>query len=133
LYHSLFFVDKSLLARNSLNNASCCCVGIPFEGDPRQIAALLGGYISIITPHFSAVKSLSGAKKVEVLAVLNENRPDFLPDIPTIRELGYKVPQASFTALCAPKGTPDEVVKKLYEVVDKVRRGQMPSLQKKGW
>ena len=97
-------------------------VDVPFEGDPQQIAALLGGHIPIITAHFSAVKSLSGARKVKVLAVLNENRPDFLPDIPTIHELGYKVPQASFTALSAPKRAPDEVVKKLYEVVDKVRK-----------
>ena len=97
-------------------------VDVAFEGDAKQVPALLGGHISIITPAFTSIKSLLAAKKVRALAVLNQTRPDFLPDIPTLRELGYKVPHAAYTAFSAPRGTPDEIVNKLYEVVDKIRK-----------
>jgi tripartite-type tricarboxylate transporter receptor subunit TctC len=99
-------------------------VDVPFNGDPSQVAALLGGHIPVITPTFSPVKPLWEAKKVKILAVLNEKRAEFLPGIPSIYEMGYKVPAATFTGLFAPKGTPDEVIKKLFEVVQKIREEQ---------
>jgi tripartite-type tricarboxylate transporter receptor subunit TctC len=97
-------------------------VDVPFDGDAKQIPALLGGHVPIITPGFSPVKSLWEAKKVKILALLTEKRVDFAPDIPTLVELGYKLPFVAFTGLCAPKGTPDEVIKKITEVVRKISK-----------
>ncbi len=95
-------------------------VDVPFDGDPSQVTALLGGNIPVITPTFSPISSLLGAKKVKVLAVLSQ-KADFLPDVPSIKELGYDVPAATWTGLFAPKGTPDDVIRRIYEVVQKIR------------
>ena len=96
-------------------------VDVPFDGDPSQITALLGGNIPVITPTFSPIKPLLDAKKIRILAVLNQKRCEFLPDIPTINEMGYELPGATWTGLFAPKGTPDGVVKRIEEVVQKIR------------
>jgi tripartite-type tricarboxylate transporter receptor subunit TctC len=95
-------------------------VGVPYKGDSDQIPALLGGHIPIGTPGFASIQSLFEAKKVKVLAVLNEKRVDLAPDIPTVVELGYKLPFEAFTGLFGPRGTPDGVAKKINEVARKI-------------
>ena len=95
-------------------------VDVAYDSDGTIVPALLGGHIPIGTPALSSIKSLREAKKVKVLAVLTEKRADFAPDIPTVAELGYKLPYVGFNGLFGPKGTPDEVVKKIDEVVRKI-------------
>lgn len=110
-----YIVMTSMAKEEKLN-----IVGVPYKGDSDQIPALLGGHIPIGTPGFASILSLYSAKKVKVLAVLNEKRVDFAPDIPTVVELGYKLPFEAFTGLFGPKGTPDGVVKKINEVARKI-------------
>jgi tripartite-type tricarboxylate transporter receptor subunit TctC len=72
------------------------------------------------TPVLYVIKSLVEAKKLKVLAVALQKRAPSAPDIPTIPELGYKLPIVSFLGLFAPKKTPDEVVKKLDDTIRKI-------------
>jgi tripartite-type tricarboxylate transporter receptor subunit TctC len=99
-------------------------VDVPFDGDGKQIPALLGGHIPVAVVAISSVTSLWEAKKVKILAALTEKRPDFAPQVPSLVELGYKLPYPAFVCLCAPKGTPTEVVRKLDEVVRKISEDQ---------
>jgi tripartite-type tricarboxylate transporter receptor subunit TctC len=95
-------------------------VDIAYGSDGEIIPALLGGHIPIGTPAFSSIKSLREAKKVKVLATLTEKRADFATDVPTVAELGYKLPYVGYNGLFGPKKTPDEVVKKIDDVVHKI-------------
>jgi tripartite-type tricarboxylate transporter receptor subunit TctC len=95
-------------------------VDVPYGGDAKQIPALLGGHIPIITSGFTSIQSLWEAKQVKILALIIEKRVDFAPDIPTVVEFGYKLPFVGSFSLLGPKGTPDEVVRKLNEVVHKI-------------
>jgi tripartite-type tricarboxylate transporter receptor subunit TctC len=92
-------------------------VGIPFTGDPQNIAALLGGHISVSMMDYSPIKSLADAKKIKVLAVINEQRADFLPTVPTVGELGYPVKFVSVLGIVAPKGLPDDLATRLDNLV----------------
>ena len=49
-----------------------------------------------------------------------QKRAPSAPDIPTLPELGYKLPYVSFLGLFAPKKTPDEIVKKIDDTVRKI-------------
>ena len=49
-----------------------------------------------------------------------DKKPPFASDVPTVVELGYKLPYSAFISLYAPRKTPDEVISKLDEVVRKV-------------
>ena len=92
-------------------------VDVPFDGDGKQIPALLGDHIPIATVAISSVSSLYDAKKVKILAVLTEKRAEFAPEIPTLQESGYRLPYPGFVGLFAPKGTSDGIIKKLDDVV----------------
>jgi tripartite-type tricarboxylate transporter receptor subunit TctC len=95
-------------------------VDVAFESDGTIIPAILGGHIPFGTPAFSAIKSLREAKKLKVLATLTEKRADFAPDIPTVGELGYKLPYMGYNGVFGPKALPDYVVKKLDETIRKI-------------
>src|SRR5690606_29685067 len=51
--------------------------------------------------------------KVRALAVFSDKRVPSVPDVPTLKELGYDVEFYLWVGLFAPKGTPDEVVRKV--------------------
>jgi len=95
-------------------------VDVPFDGDSAIVPALLGGHIPIGFIAFPVVKPLYEAKKVKVLAICIEKRASYAPEIPTVSELGYKLAYVPFVALYGPKGTPDDVVKKISELVHKI-------------
>ena len=92
-------------------------VDVPTDGDAALIPAVLGGHIPIGIPAYSAAKSLLEAKKLKALALCIDKKAPFAPDVPTVVELGYKLPYSAFIALYAPRKTPDEVVNKLDEAV----------------
>jgi tripartite-type tricarboxylate transporter receptor subunit TctC len=92
-------------------------VGIPFAGDPQNVASLLGGHTSVSMMDYSSLRSLAEAKKIKVLAVINEKRADFLPSVPTVAELGYPVKFTSVLGVVAPKGLPDDLAAKLDDLI----------------
>lgn len=104
------------------NNVSL--VDVPFAGDGATLPALLGGHVPVAAIDYSAMKSLVDAKKLKVLAVSTEKRVDFAPDIPSMAELGYKLPYVSVVGLFGPKELPDELAKKIDELVGKISEEQ---------
>ena len=55
------------------------------------------------------------AGKIRVLATWGEARHPALPDVPTLKELGYDAQFSQWTGLFVPAGTPDAVIAKLRE------------------
>jgi tripartite-type tricarboxylate transporter receptor subunit TctC len=70
---------------------------------------------SAIAPASAQVK----AGKVRALACFSPKRTASLPDVPTLKELGYDVEFSLWVGLFAPKGTPDAVVNWLREETKK--------------
>ena len=110
-----YVIMTSVIKAEKLN-----LVDVPFDGDGTMVPALLGGHVPVATPVLNVIKSLVEGKKLKVLAVALSKRAPSAPDIPTIAELGYKLPYVSFLGLFAPKKTPDEIVKKLDDTVHKI-------------
>jgi tripartite-type tricarboxylate transporter receptor subunit TctC len=95
-------------------------VGVAFSGDSTNLPAILGGHVPVAILDYVAAKTSIDAKKLKPLACCSEKRADFAPDIPTIVELGYELTFVSLVGVLAPKGTPDEVVKKIEALVGKI-------------
>ena len=95
-------------------------IDVPFAGDTQIVPAILGGHVPVGTPAYPAIKSLLDAKQLKVLALCIEKRADFAPNIPSVVELGYRLAFVSYLGLFAPKGTPDDIVKKLDEIAHKI-------------
>lgn len=97
-------------------------VDVPYQGDGPLVPAVLGGHVPVGLVGFPAVKPLWEAGKVKILAVLLHKRSVYAPDVPTMDELGYRLPWAAFNGVWGPKGMPDSIVKKLNDVVAKVSK-----------
>jgi tripartite-type tricarboxylate transporter receptor subunit TctC len=82
---------------------------ISYQGAPAILSDLAGGHIDI-----GAIAFGVGADTAKILAVTTEERLDFLPDVPTMRETRYpNVFGTTWSAIFAPAGLPDEIVAKL--------------------
>lgn len=100
---------------------------IPFTGTGSAIPALLGGHVTALMDYTTLAVQYSG--KFRALAIATEERMPILKDVPTFRELGYDIVDGAYRGVAAPPGTPDEIVKHLANVFDKVMRE--PEVQKK--
>ena len=88
---------------------------VPFTGAGPAVVNLLGGQVEALSTGPSSVMGHIRSGKVRVLATWGEARHPALPDVPTLKELGYDATFSQWTGLFVPAGTPDSVVAKLRE------------------
>ena len=98
-------------------------VHIPFRGSGPAQAALLGNEIQLMIDNLPPQVPHIKSGKVRPLAVTSLKRVPILPDVPTMDEIGLKGYEvASFFGLAARAGTPQPVVMRLNEALNKVTR-----------
>ncbi|WP_158964476.1 Bug family tripartite tricarboxylate transporter substrate binding protein [Chachezhania sediminis] len=83
---------------------------VPFKGSSEAMNNVLGGHVD---GQFDAVvlrQAQAGA--VKPIAILNDERWEGLPDVPTLNDLDFKGFEnvSSWFGFIAPEGTPDEAV-----------------------
>ena len=93
---------------------------VAFGSDNKTLPALLGGHVEVAAIDYSVLKGFIEAGKVRALATCTEQRTEYLPDVPTVRELGYELPYVSALGLFGPPGLPADVVERLDGLVAKV-------------
>ena len=86
---------------------------IPYTGAGPAILALLGGQVDALSTGPASVLSHIKAGKVRALAHWGEKPLQSLPEVPALKQAGYGVSFAQWSALFVPAGTPDAVVQKL--------------------
>ena len=98
---------------------------VNYRGSGPVIVALLAGEVHVGVLDSAAVMSQVKAGKLKALAVTTGKRSAAFPDIPTVAESGvpgYDMP--IWTALMAPKGTPEPVLAKLRAAVAEILADQ---------
>lgn len=98
---------------------------IQYRGSGPTVMGLLGGETQVAIVDSPAVIPQIKAGKLKALAVTTANRSPALPDVPTIAEsgyAGYDIP--IWTAIMAPKGTPEPVLAKLRGAISEILREQ---------
>jgi tripartite-type tricarboxylate transporter receptor subunit TctC len=88
---------------------------LPTNGGGPALTAFLGNNSQVLVSSIAAASAHLKAGKARALACFSAKRAAALPDVPTLKELGYDVQFSLWVGLFAPKGTPDAVVKKLRE------------------
>jgi tripartite-type tricarboxylate transporter receptor subunit TctC len=88
---------------------------VPFTGAGPAVVALLGGQVQALSTGPSSIMGHYKGGKVRVLATWGESRHPALPDVPTLKELGYDAQFSQWTGLFVPAGTPEAVIAKLRE------------------
>jgi tripartite-type tricarboxylate transporter receptor subunit TctC len=86
-------------------------VHVPFKGNAEAMNAFLGGHIKIYFAQVPAVLQHVKTGAVRPIAVTTDKRLSYLPDVPTVAELGYPSYEiTSWQGMFAPAGTPKEIV-----------------------
>jgi tripartite-type tricarboxylate transporter receptor subunit TctC len=94
---------------------------VPYKGSAPAANAIAGGEIPLGMLASSSVAPLIPSGRVRVLAVASAKRSKFGPDWLTLREAGAgDIDASTWTALLAPKGTPQAVIDKLNAEVVKI-------------
>jgi tripartite-type tricarboxylate transporter receptor subunit TctC len=89
-------------------------VHIPYRGAGPAALDLATGRVDFFFVSYSSVLSFLQAGKVRALAVTSPKRLPTLPDVPTMREMGFAgIELDAWFGLVAPAGTPDPVIAKL--------------------
>ncbi len=92
---------------------------IHYRGGAPALQDLIGGHVPASVNPISETLPLATAGNVRILAVASSHRSKFLPDTPTMRELGYDVAVDSWLGTFVPAGTPRDVVQTLNATIGK--------------
>jgi len=92
---------------------------LPTNGGGPAITAILGNNVQATAQTVAASLPHIKAGKLRPLALYGGTRSKLLPDVPTLKELGYDVEYYLWVGLFAPKGTPPQVISTLGSAIDK--------------
>ena len=93
---------------------------VPFTGTAPVLNAMLGGQIDYECDPLLGTLSQVQAGTVKALAIAARKRSPMLPDVPTSYEQGLpEFDCAPFYAVFVPRGTPQPVIEKLAEALNK--------------
>lgn len=88
---------------------------LPTNGGGPALTALLGNNSQVLASSVAAASGQQKAGKVRPLAYYGSKRLASMPDVPTMKELGYDIEFYLWVGLFAPKGMPAPIVTKLRE------------------
>ena len=88
---------------------------LPTNGGGPALTALLGNNAQVLVSSVAAANAHIKAGKARALATFSANRLASLPEVPSLKELGYDVEFSLWVGLFAPKATPEVIISKLRE------------------
>jgi tripartite-type tricarboxylate transporter receptor subunit TctC len=88
---------------------------LPTAGGGPALTAILGNNSQVLVSSIAASSAQMKAGKLKALACFGAARAPALPDVPTMKELGYNIEFYLWVGMFAPKGTPASVVAVLRE------------------
>lgn len=92
---------------------------LPTNGGGPALTAILGNNAQVLVSSVAAAMPHIRSGKARALACFSTKRAASLPDVPTLKELGYDVEFSLWVGLFAPKGTPDAVVTRIRQETGK--------------
>ena len=91
---------------------------VSYDGLAQRMNAILGGHIDLTDGNLTQ-KGKVDAGQLRFLAIASEQRNPDIPNVPTLKELGYDVVYDVTRGILAPKGTPQDVLAKLEDACAK--------------
>ena len=93
---------------------------VHLDGGATQFKEIMAGNIDVAFDNVGSIVPRVKSGEVRALAVMDEARSKFLPDVPTTKEAGYPTVLSNSTrGIAGPKDMPAAIVSKLREVLQK--------------
>lgn len=87
---------------------------VPYKGGVQIFQALMANEVQGYFSTQNGAMTLKDSGKIRLLATAANERSEFLPDVPTFKELGYEnITEENWSALFVRSQTPKEIVEKL--------------------
>jgi tripartite-type tricarboxylate transporter receptor subunit TctC len=96
-------------------------VHVPFRGSGDAITSVTGNHVPAGILGYAAYLPFVAEKQVQLLAIAEEHRLSIAPDLPTISETLPGLVQSAWFAILAPRGTPDTIVMRIKEAVERAK------------
>jgi tripartite-type tricarboxylate transporter receptor subunit TctC len=90
---------------------------LPTNGGGPALTAILGNNSQVLVSSIAAASGQIKAGKLRALACFSPTRAASLPNVPTLKELGFNVEFSLWVGVFAPKGTPAPVLKTLGDAI----------------
>ncbi|WP_439587008.1 tripartite tricarboxylate transporter substrate binding protein [Hydrogenophaga sp.] len=91
---------------------------VGYKGSGPAVVDLLGGQLDMVVTDLPSAHQLIKSGKLRAIAAVGRQRAPALPEVRTMAELQLpEVDATNFTAIMAPKGVPDAVVRRLADGV----------------
>lgn len=91
---------------------------VPFQGGGPAVQALAGGHLDMTFATLPSVMPLVKDGQLRLVALAEPKRYAGLPDLPTISETVPGVVATAWVGFFAPAGTPQDIVERLYRIVN---------------
>jgi tripartite-type tricarboxylate transporter receptor subunit TctC len=108
-------------------------IHVPYRGGAPALADMLGGQMQVMFDTIPTSLEHIRAGKLRPLAVTTTKRLDALPNVPTVADFLPGFEASAWQGLCAPKGTPADIIDRLNKevnaaVADPKIKGQLEDL-----
>jgi tripartite-type tricarboxylate transporter receptor subunit TctC len=106
---------------------------VPYRAFPTAFQDVMTGRVDLVVCGVPPIVNLLAAKKLKALVVTGPKRVAALPDVPTMKELGYDdLTFVGWFGLLAPTGTPQAIIDKLNVAAKEISQdpGYRGKLQK---
>lgn len=97
---------------------------VPYKGGAASVTDAIAGQVDSVFALTPVVLPHVKAKTLKPIAVTSDERVTVLPNIPTFKESGVDYVVTIWYGIFAPKGTPDDIIKRLGEATKKVAKSK---------
>lgn len=95
---------------------------VPAKGTAPALTDLMGGHVDIFFCDPFAARPALATGRVRAVTCTSPERLSFMPDLPTLKELGYPIEHLGWFGLFAPASTPKAIVDRLNAEAGKAIR-----------
>ena len=111
-------IGQDIVFETLIKETGADLVRVPFRGGGQAVTALITGTTPIASLGLGNVIGHLKDGKMIAIAIHGHNRSPLFPDVPTLREIGYKGDFSNSTfGLWAPAGTPPDIIEKLHREI----------------
>ena len=103
-----------------LDGAGMQALPVPFKGGGPAAQAVAGGHVAVVASSLPVAKPQVEGKLIKGMFVTSPKRMPALPDVPSLKELGYKFADVDLEfwwGLFVPKGTPEPIRARLEKAL----------------
>jgi tripartite-type tricarboxylate transporter receptor subunit TctC len=94
-------------------------VHVPYKGGAPAIVDLMSGQVQVMFADVLTMAAVMKTGKVRALAIATNVHLPTLSDVPTVASTVPGFDTSSWWGICAPRGTPDEIVNKLNAEINR--------------